>query len=323
MRLITTACAVALGLGGIAAPVAAQQFPDRPIRLVVGYAAGGTTDLVGRIVSEQMGTVLGQRFVVENRTGAGGAIGAQTVARSTPDGYTLFQCTSGSITVNPVLPGVAQPVDVTTEIIPVANNALSQYGVVVNPASRYRNLRDIVDAARARPGTISYGSAGVGSMQHLAIERLAHMTNVEFSHIPYRGAAPAVVDLVSGRFDFTITNLADMVSQIRGGTLRLIGIADATGSPLFPETPSSQATVPNFEVTSWYGLCGPRGMPREAIAALGAAARQALADPAVRQRLVENGLIPTFEDAETFGARITADRERWRQVIRAANIQAN
>jgi tripartite-type tricarboxylate transporter receptor subunit TctC len=296
---------------------------DRPPRILAGFAPGGTGDLVARLIAEGVAPTLGVRPVVENRTGANGLIAAEAVARGPSDGSTLLQCPMGTMTISPELPGAVLPVDPRTELVPVANFALSSYGAVTGARGPHRSMADIIAAARERPGTISYASAGVGSAQHLTGARLASMAGLELVHVPYRGAAPAALDVIAGRTDLLITNLGDVVRQIQGGELRLLALADAAGVPEFAAAPRLSDTVPGLEVAGWFGLCGPRGMPPEAIRRWAEATEAALHDPTLRQRLTENGLTPNFEGPQVFAERIARDRQAWGETIRRAGIRAN
>jgi tripartite-type tricarboxylate transporter receptor subunit TctC len=316
--------AIAFALVGLLfAATTAAAFPDRTLRVVVGFAAGGTGDLVSRLVAEMAGPALGQTVVVENRTGANGMIAAEHVARGAPpDGHTVLQCPMGGMTISPELPGLRLPIDPGADLVPVANVARSSYGMVVAANSPYRSVADLLAAARARPGALSYASAGVGSAQHLAGERLKRMAGIDLVHVPYRGAAPAVVDIIGGRTDVLITNLGDVAGQIRGGQLRLLALADDAGSPAFPDAPRLSEAVPGLEISGWFGICGPRGMPEEAVARWAEAIRRGLEGEAVRRRLLDSGLAPAFEDAAAFARTIRRDRGAWGEVIRAANIRA-
>ncbi|MCK8785960.1 tripartite tricarboxylate transporter substrate binding protein [Roseomonas sp. NAR14] len=292
-------------------------------RIVAGFAPGGTSDIMARLVAEAVSQLLGQRVIVENRTGANGFIAAEAVARGPADGSALFQCPMGTMTISPELPGLTLPIDVRTELVPVANVALSRYAVVAGPRGPYHSLADFIAAARRQPDTLSYASAGAGSAQHLAGERLARLAGLRLIHVPYRGAAPAALDVMAGRADLLITNLGDVVRQIQGGELRLLALGDAAPSPDFPDVARLPAIVPGLEVVGWFGLCGPRGLPAEASQRWSEAVRRALEDPALRRKLGENGLTPQFEDQDAFGRRMEADRRLWRDTIRDANIRVD
>lgn len=313
-----TVLAALLGLA-VAMPAAAEE---RTIRLVSGFAAGGASDLVARLTANELGPILGARVVVENRTGVNGVIGAAEVARSAPDGNTLFQCPMSTLAIVPQLVGASLPLDPGEALQPIANLALSSYGFVVAAKGPYASVQEVLAAARARPGQVSFGSAGVGSAQHLSGELLKQKTGTDMVHIPYRGATPAALDILGGRTDFMITNLADVAGQLRDGSMRLLALADTGGSPLFPTVRPLAEIVPGFDVTGWFGLCGPRGMPPEVAGRLEAALRQAMAGAALPRQFGENGLTPRFEDAAALARRIAADRRTWREVIRAVGVRA-
>lgn len=296
---------------------------ERTPRIIVGFAPGGTADLVGRLIAEGLSSVTGTRVVVENRTGANGMIAAEMVARGPTDGSVLLQCPMGTMTIGPEMPGANLPIDPRTELVAVANVALSSYGAVTGARGPYQSFPELVAAARARPGSITYASAGVGSAQHLTGARLAAMAGLDLVHVPYRGAAPAALDVIAGRTDLLITNLGDVMRQIQGGELRLLALADAQGVPEFASTPRLSQTVPGLEVAGWFGLCGPRGMAPASIARWAEATERALQDPTLRQRLLENGLTPLVEGPEAFAARMQRDRAAWAEAIRRANIRAD
>jgi tripartite-type tricarboxylate transporter receptor subunit TctC len=316
MRRILLAAAAAF----IAFPALAQ---DRTIRVISGFAAGGAGDLMARLIAEYVPPLMGARGVVENRTGANGLIGAEVVARAAPDGNTVLQCPMGSMTITPNLPGAALPVDPRTEMTGVANVALSTYALIVAARGPYQDLPGLLAAARARPGGLNYASAGVGSAQHLSVELLKARAGLNIIHAPYRGATPAVVDILGGRMDFMITNLGDVMRQIQGGELRVLAMGDDAGSPLFPNVRPVSAFVPGLQMAGWFGICGPRAMSAESLAQWSDATRRALENPQFRERLLANGLTPQFEDTATFNARIARDLASWGEVIRAAGVRGD
>ncbi|MBD0273244.1 MAG: tripartite tricarboxylate transporter substrate binding protein, partial [Acetobacteraceae bacterium] len=305
-----------------AMPAAAQWAPDRPARILVGFAAGGTGDLVARTAAELAAPRFGQPVVVENRAGANGMIAAEAAARAAPDGLAVLVCPTGNMTILPELPGARLPVDVRSELAPIANVALSTYGMVVGAAAPWRSAAEFIAAAKARPGALSFASVGTGSAQHLAGERLRRAAGIDLLHVAYRGASLAVVDLIARRADAMVTNLGDVARQVNGGELRLLALGDPDGHPLFPDAPKLGDTLPGFEVTSWLGICGPRGMPPETVAAWSRAVLDGLAEPGVTRRFAENGLRPLPEGPDDFAARMARDRVTWGEVIRAAGIKA-
>ncbi|MCX8134875.1 MAG: tripartite tricarboxylate transporter substrate binding protein [Roseococcus sp.] len=301
---------------------ALAQPAERPPRILVGFAPGGTTDIVARVLAEATAAPLGHRALVENRTGANGFIAAEAVARGPADGSQVLVCPMGLMTISPEMPGLQMPLDVGRDLVPIANIARSSYAVVTGAASPYRTLEELLAAARARPGALTYASAGYGQAQHLSGERLKRLAGVDLVHVPYRGAAPAAIDVIAGRADLLITNLGDVIRQIQGGQLRLLALADRAGWPEFPDAPRLPDIVPGLEVSGWFGLCGPRGLPEAAIARWTAAVRAALQDETLRRRLLESGLAPLFEDHAAFATTIGRDRAAWGEVIRAAGIRA-
>lgn len=318
MRTFAFAAVVAAALAGPASAV----FPDRPLRIVSGYAAGGASDLISRFIADAVSPIFGQRVVVENRPGVNGVIGAEAVARSAPDGYSVFQCPMSTLSITPQLIGVSVPLDPGTELMPLANMTLSSYGLVVAAASPYQNLADILAAARARPGQLTFSSPGPGSAQHLSGELLKRLAKVDLQHIAYKGAAPAVVDIMGGRIDFMITNLGDIGRQVQAGQLRLLAQGDPSRFPLFPDLPRIADTVPGFEVTGWFGICGPKGLPADVAARWDDAIRQAMQDPVVLRRMQDGGFTPFYEGPAAFARRLETDRRRWREVIQAGNVSA-
>jgi len=315
-RLLLAAVAASL----LAFPAMAQE---RTVRIISGFAPGGTGDMMARLIAEYVSPLMGARGVVENRTGANGLIGAEVVARAAPDGNTVLQCPMGGMTITPNLPGAAMPIDPRTELTGVANVALSTYALVVAARGPHQDVAGLLAAARARPGGLTYASAGVGSAQHLSGELLKARAGLDIVHVPYRGATPAIVDILGGRTDFMITNLGDVMRHITGGELRLLAIGDDAGSPLFPNARPISAYVPGLQMAGWFGICGPRAMNEESLARWSDATRRALENPQFRERLLANGLTPNFEDSRAFNARIAADLQSWGEVIRAAGVRGD
>ncbi|WP_421989107.1 Bug family tripartite tricarboxylate transporter substrate binding protein [Roseococcus sp.] len=306
----------------LAGPASAQGFPDRAPRILGGFAAGGTSDIINRILAEAAFATLGHRPVVEVRTGANGFIAAGEAVRSPADGYTIVQCATGLLTITPELPGANMPIDPSRDLIPIANFAHSSQMMVVSKNSPFHSVAEVLAAARARPGEVSYASAGIGSVSHLSGARLEQAANIRMLHVPYRGAALGVLDVMAGRADLIITNLGDAMQQIRGGEMRLLAFADGIGSPAFPDAPQIGATVPGYAVSGWFGYCAARGTPEAVIGRWAEAIRAATADPATLRRFAENGLVARFEAPGAFSRTIAADRASWRDVILGANIRA-
>jgi tripartite-type tricarboxylate transporter receptor subunit TctC len=314
------AIAVALVAAAAALPAAAQE---RTVRILSGASAGGSSDFATRLLAEALGPILGVRAMVENRTGVNGVVAAQETARSAPDGSTTFVCPMSTMSITPQLVGANLPIDPGAELLPIANVALSSYGFVVAANGPYRGVQDVLAAARARPGRVTFASAGVGSAQHLQGELLKQKAGVDMVHVPYRGASPAIVDILGGRTDFMITNMADVARQVQDGALRLLAISDEEPFPLFPDVPPLSRLVPGFNVVGWFALCGQRAMAPGLVDRLEAAVARAMADPALVRRMAEGGLTPRFEDRATITRRLADDRALWLGVIRAVDLRAN
>ena len=316
---------VALTLAAMAPRSAESQqttFPDRPIRMIFGFAPGGSGDLAARLLADVASRVLGQRVVVENRTGANGMIAAEAIARSPADGYSVLFCTTGNMTIITELPGTKLSVDPATELAAVGQLLRSTFGLVVRQQSPWRTTQDVIDAARAKPGTLTFASAGVGSVQHLSGELLAQKTGTKMVHVPYRGSQAAMLDITSGQTDFMITNLGDVIPHIRQGTLRLIALGDPLGRQFFPDAPMIGDVVPGFETYAWFGLCGPVGLPPAVIKRWEEAVKATVEDPVVSKKLLDNGMVPAFADSATLIKTMEENRKGYREVIRAAGIKA-
>ncbi len=320
-RRILAALGLALALGAL--PARAAEFPSRDIRFICPFSPGGTCDLLSRMVAEKLGGILKVNVVVENRTGASGMIGADAVAKAEPDGHTVFLATMGVMTILPVMPGVKMPFDPQRDLTPITNIANVYNVLVVNPQAPFRSIKELVDHARANPGALSYASAGVGSSQHLSGELFKSVTGTDLLHVPYRGGAPAILDIVAGRTTLMFGNLPEFLGQIRGGGLRPVAYGAPRQSPLLPNLPLISETLPGFTITNWFGLAGPANLPKPVLDRWAAAMRQVDQDPDFRKRLADNGMESLIEGPEALRATIEADRARWGEVIRKANIRAD
>src|SRR4051794_7495527 len=312
-----------LALFAAALPARAQEFPSKDIRFLCGFAPGGTCDLLSRILAEHLSPAFGQRVVVENRTGASGNIAADAVAKSPPDGHTVLLATMALYTVMPQIPGMRLPFDVDRDLTPISNVANIYNVLVVSPQGPIHSVQQLIDLARANPGKLTYASAGNGGSQHLAAEYFKRLAGVDLLHVPYRGGAPAIVDIAAGRTDMMFGNLPEFLGQIRDGGLRAVAFGAPRPSPLMPELPLISATVPGFTVRNWFGVAGPGGMPKPVLDRWLAALQQVNADPVFQRRLTENGMESLIGDPDSFRSTIQEDRRRWGEVIRAANIRAD
>ncbi|MBP6766752.1 MAG: tripartite tricarboxylate transporter substrate binding protein [Reyranella sp.] len=297
---------------------AAQQ----PVRMLYGFAAGGSGDLAARLLADVASKELGQRVVVENRTGANGMIAAEGAARGPTDGSNVLFCTTGNMTIVTELPGAQLPINPATDLIGIGQLLRSTFGLVVSKDSPYRSVQDLVADARANPGKVSYATPGVGSVQHLSTELLGQKIGAKMVHVPYRGSQAALQDLLANRTSFSITNLGDVIGHIRSGQLRLLGLGDPLGKRFFPEAPMIAEVVPGFETYAWFGLCGPKGMPDAVVERWEKAIKAAVDDPTVSQKLLDNGMVPAFADSAALKKTMDENRRNYREVIRAANIKA-
>lgn len=296
--------------------------PDGPLKYVVGFAPGGIGDTVARLFADAVQRQLGQRIIVENRSGAAGMIAFEQVARGKADGMTVVQCGTGAMGVSPVLPGLVLPLDINKELLPVARLVQANWGIVVPKDSPYRTLNDLLAAAKSKKGGLTYGHAGVGSLQHLAGAWLANKAGVEMVGVAYRGIGPAMLDVIGGRLDLVVTSLGDFSAQVKAGQVRLLTLIDDIGSPAFPDAAQASATLPGYRVTGWVATCGPRGMNPAASRWWEEASQAALKDPTLKARLVDFGLTDGYQDHKAFAETVAAEQARWKAVIKAGNIRA-
>lgn len=295
---------------------------QQSVRMLYGFAAGGSGDLAARLLADVASRELGQRVVVENRTGANGMIAAEAAARGPTDGSNVLFCTTGNMTIVTELPGAQLPINPATDLIGIGQLLRSTFGLVVSKDSPYRSVQDLVADARANPGKVSYATPGIGSVQHLSTELLGQKIGAKMVHVPYRGSQAALQDLLANRTNFSITNLGDVISHIRSGSLRLLGLGDPLGKRFFPEAPMIAEVVPGFETYAWFGLCGPKGMPDAVVERWEKAIKAAVGDPTVSQKLLDNGMVPAFADSAALKKTMDENRRNYREVIRAANIKA-
>ena len=317
-------CRFVAGLLAIVfAPCAqAQTYPDRPIRLIAPFPAGGLADVLARAVGDQMTKSLGQPVVVENRTGAGGNTGALAVATAAPDGYTLLMSSAGILTANPFL-YAKMPFDVETAFIPISNVAEMSMLLVVNPNVEAKTLKDFVALAKARPGKLNFGSPGIGTTGHLGLAMFMHAANVQITHVPYRGAAPAVQDLIAGQIDGVVDNPPTVISHIEGGKLRPLAVAAKSRMKLLPDVPTAaEGGVANYEASSWFGIAAPAGTPAPIVERLHKEIVAAVRSPAMQERFAKSGAQLVGNSPQEFAAQIRTERVRWGEIIKAAGIKA-
>jgi tripartite-type tricarboxylate transporter receptor subunit TctC len=306
----------------LARPAIAQsaRIPDGPIRLVVPFPPGGPNDLVARVLGQKLGAILGRNVVVENRSGAGGVIGTDNVVKAPPDGRSLCLTSAGAIAISPVL-GAPMPFDGAKDVAPITLVALMPELLAVPPSFPVNTVAELVDYAKKNPGRVNYGSSGIGSMPHLAGEAFRAAAGIDITHVPYRGAAPAVTDLIAGQVQMMFADMPAMMSQVQGGALRPIALASGERSPLLPQTPTmAEAGVP-VTADNWYGLVTSARVPAPVQAWLQEAAARALRDPELVRSYGEQGARPVGGTQAEFRDFIVAESARWGEVGRRANIR--
>ena len=321
--IIAMKISIWLVLLAMVANVAAQDYPAKPVRVVVPYAAGGNADIWARVLSQKLGEALKQPFVVENKAGANGGIGTDLVAKSPADGYTLLAVASGPIVVNPVLyPKV--PYDPVRDLAPVAQCVVYQYVLVTRADAPYKKIGDLVAAAKANPGGLAYGSTGIGGGNHLAAELFGLATGARFNHVPYKGSAPALADLLGGQLAFMFDTVITSVPHVRAGKLRAFAVSSAKRASSLPEVPTMQeAGFAGFDMSQWQGVLAPAGTPRPIVQRLNAEIGKAMRAADVHERIaVQGGNDIVTGTPEDFAALIRADLERYGKLIREAKITA-
>jgi tripartite-type tricarboxylate transporter receptor subunit TctC len=299
----------------------AQSYPSKPIRVVVPFPPGGGTDIVARTVTPKMAEMLGQPFVIENRAGAGGNIGTDAVAKSPADGYTLLVASASTAINTTLVPNLSW--DFSRDFAPVVLMVVNNHLLAAHPSVPANNVRELLALAKAKPGQVTYASYGPGSSAHLTAELFKLMAGVDLVHVPYKGAAPAVNDLLGGQVNIIFADVAAMLSHLKSGKLKALGIGSAKRFEGLPEVPTiAESGVPGFEAGGFLGLVAPAGTPPAVIEALNGAAQKSLAQPEVRERLLALASPPVGGTPEQFAAHIQGEIDKWARVIRAANIKA-
>ncbi|MGE5158441.1 MAG: Bug family tripartite tricarboxylate transporter substrate binding protein [Gemmatimonas sp.] len=317
------ALAIVLAMPPLAGGALAQSFPERPITLVNPYAAGGPADLLARTVAEGMSEALGRPVVVDNRPGAGTAIGARAVAQAKPDGYTLFIGGSPSHVITPALTKDAG-YDGIKSFTPVATVADVPNVLIVPPSRPYKSVPELVAAARGAPGKMTFATIGVGSIPQFLGLLLQQRADVKLIEVPYKGAAPAVVDLIGGRLDLAFLNVPAVLSQVRGGELRALAVASATRAKALPDTPTmAEAGYGDFAMSTWYGISAPGGTPRPIVDKLYAAIAKTLNAPKVKDKIESQGAQLFLKDPDAYAAYLQADAKLMLELIKRANMAAN
>jgi tripartite-type tricarboxylate transporter receptor subunit TctC len=310
-----------LGLCFLVLPHLAQAWPTKPVKIIAPFAPGGTADTLGRLVAQKLGEQMNASFIVENRPGAGGAVGSDLVAKVAPDGYTLVVSGIASHVIAPLLPQ-GTPYDPVRDFTHIALFGGPPAVLAVHPSVEARDLREFIALAKAKPGAMSYGSPGNGTQGQLVAELFKRRAGIELQHVPYKGASAAVTDLIAGHIAAVSTTLTTAASQIRAGRARALAISAAARLPDFPDIPTyTELGYPDLVATVWFSLSGPAGLPAEIVERLNAEVNRALELPEVRERLKPEGIVPNRMSAKEFGAFVAEELRRWGPVVRASGAK--
>jgi tripartite-type tricarboxylate transporter receptor subunit TctC len=307
-------------LSAFCVQAAAQPYPAKPIRLVVGFVPGGGTDIMARAVAAKLGEIANIQMVVENRPGANANLAAELVARSPADGYTVLMMSTSHAISKPLYKTLKY--DVEKDLVPVAFVSSGAMTVVVHPAVPAGSLGELIALARAKPGELSYGSAGSGSPEHMAAELLLSMAKIRMVHVPYKGGAASATDLISGQIQVGFNTMPVAAPHIRAGKMKLLAVTEDRRSPAFPDTPTvAEAALPGYAMPVWYGLMAPAGTPREAIALLNREIERVLNEPEIRERFTTLGVAPTGGTPERFGAFITTEVAKFAKLVAETGLK--
>ena len=312
-------------LAAAALPALAQAqpaYPARPIRLIVPFPAAGATDLFGRTLSQKLGERLGQSIVIDNKPGAGGGIGSDLAAKAPADGYTLLLATTSTHSIGPLI-NPKLPYDPVRDFTPIAHVGDAPSIMLVPPGAPARTVAEWIDYARRRPGQLNYASSGNGTIVHLTAELFKAQAGVFVTHIPYKGTALAMPDLMSGKVDVLFDSLPTGLPFVRDGRLRALGVTSARRSALAPDVPAIAETLPGYESSTWFGLFGPKGLPAEVVARITAAATESMNDPELRAKLAGLGIEPVSGSAAQLAAVVARDTAKWRKIIVERGIKAD
>jgi tripartite-type tricarboxylate transporter receptor subunit TctC len=304
-----------LGLLASASVASAQTYPTKPVRMVVAFAAGGTTDILGRLYAQKLSASIGQQFIVDNRAGAGGTIGTDIVAKSSPDGYTIKFGSTSSIAVSPNLyPKL--PYDLLRDLTPIAQVASAPILLAMHPSVPAKTMRDLIALARAKPGQLTFASSGNGSSLHLCGEYLKYLAKIDLLHVPYKGAGPALPDLVAGQVQLLFSDMAPFVPYVKTGKLRILAVTTAERSKLYPDIPTiAESGAPGYDLAGWYGVLAPTGTPRPIIERLHGELSKVMRTTDMQERYVTLGLEPVESTSEQFGTYMRAELVKWGDII--------
>jgi tripartite-type tricarboxylate transporter receptor subunit TctC len=298
----------------------AQSYPTRPIRLVVPYPAGGPTDFTARVVGQKLSQQLGQQIVVDNRPGAGTVIGTELVTHSAPDGYSILFATGGGTFLTPIMLAKV-PYDPVKDLTPVAMLVVSPQVLVCHPSVPARNVAELVALAKAKPGALNFASVGTGTSPHLGGELLQSLAHIKLVHVPYKGTAPAMTDLIAGQVHLMFTSMPTVLAHVKAGRLHLLGTGGTKRSAVIPDTAPIAETVPGFELVTWYSVFAPARTPQAIVTRLNTEIGKVLADPESHGKLAAQGLEPTAMTPEALGRYSQSELARWKKVVKAAGLK--
>jgi tripartite-type tricarboxylate transporter receptor subunit TctC len=326
MLMKTTRGLLAAGLAAIASllaiPAEAQTFPTRAITLIIPFPAGGSTDLVGRLVAEKMSTLLGQQVVVDNRGGAGGNIGSAAVAKAEPDGYTILMGTVATHALNPAL-YTKMPYDAAKDFAPISLLVTVPNVLVVHPSVPANNVKELIDLVKKEPGKYSYASSGNGTPLHLSGELFKSLAGVDIVHVPYKGAGPALIDVLGGQVPIMFDNLPSSTQHIKDGKLKGLGVTTKERSAVFPDMPAIAETLPGYETYTWNALFAPAKTPADVVARLNDAANKAIADPKVKAKLAEFSATTVGSTPEELQKHVEAELAKWAPIVKASGAKVD
>jgi tripartite-type tricarboxylate transporter receptor subunit TctC len=301
---------------------AQSDWPKQPIRIIAPFAPGGNTDVVARVIAQRLQQELGQSVIVENKTGAGGVIAADYVAKSAPDGYTLFMTSTGPQTISPSLMAKI-PYDPIKDFAPISNVQSNALVLLVNPSLPVKNVKELIALAKREPGKLNFGSAGIGGTTHLSAEMFKSMAGINLVHVPFRGGAPATTAAMTGEVQITFANLSDALPQMKTGKLRALGVTSAKRQPQAPEVPTiAEAGLPGYECIVWNGLLAPAGTPAPIVKRVSAAVQKIAREQAFKAKMTEIGSVPIGDTPEQFSAFIGKELTRWTKIVKDSGAKA-
>ncbi|MGZ8266301.1 MAG: Bug family tripartite tricarboxylate transporter substrate binding protein [Burkholderiales bacterium] len=321
MRIRLIAAVSACLAAGAVANAGEQSYPVKPVRMVIPFPPGGTTDILGRIASQKLSEALGQQVVPDNRSGASGNIGTEQVAKAPPDGYTLLTAPGSTLTIHPSL-YAKLGFDPLRDFAPVTILAGVPNLLVVHPSLPVRNVKELIALAKSKPDQLNYASTGAGQSTHLSMELFKNMAGVKIVHVPYKGSAPAVTDLLGGHVPMMFDNMPSALPHVKAGKLRALGVSTSKRSPTAPDVPTvAESGLPGFDVTVWFAVLAPAATPRDIVTRLNRVLVKALQGADVREKLASQGAEPIGNTSEQFTGQMKADLAKWAKVVKAANIK--